>query len=256
MKLCIIAGAKGGCARTTTAVRVAESMSASGVRAGIVDLSPFPTAHLLVSRQDVALIQGGAASTTIAAESILRPHRDSVRFAFVDTGRLDAARLAPWLPLCESVLIASPVDPFSISAMPAMWTALEQIRAVNAQIRFMGILPVLVRPEGEALRERLRARFKGQFLDESIPFDEAEVARAARAGAGLPPIPGVESAGPAFAAWKALAARIMDEHGLAPRVEAPAAEVAADRRGFLGKLWRLASGKLGRASVVGKEATA
>lgn len=256
MKICIIAGAKGGSAKTTTAVRVAERMSASGVPSGIVDLSPFPTAHLLLSRPDVALIQGAGASTTIAAESILRPHRDAVRFAFIDTGRLDAARLAPWLPLCESVLIASPVDPFSISAMPAMWSALEQIRAVNAQIRFMGILPVLVRPEGEALCQRLRTRFPGQFLDEAIPYDEAEVGRAARAGAGLPPVPGADIAGPAFAAWKSLSVRIMNDHGLAPRVEAAAASDSADRRGFLGKLWRMASGKLGRASVVGKEATA
>lgn len=253
MKLCIVAGAKGGSARTTTAVRVAEHMCATGVSAGIVELSPFPTAHLLASRSDLALVQGAGASTTIAADSILRPHRDKVRFAFVDTGRLDAERLAPWLPLCHSVLIASPADPFSFSALPALWSAVERIRRANASIRFMGILPVLVAAENRALLEKLRTRFPGQFIDDFIPFDEAEIARAARAGAGIAAAPESADAGPAAAAWRALAARMTREFDLAPEPVAPPEPAASDRLGLLGRLWRVASGKLGRVSVVGKE---
>jgi cellulose biosynthesis protein BcsQ len=253
MRLIVVAGAKGGTARTTTAVRLAEEMARRRIPAGIVDLSPYPTSHMLVREEKTFVIRGESATTEVAARACIKPYEAKRPVVFVDTGRLSDPAIQPWLPLCEGFLLTTPVNAQSIQALPAVWEAVEEMKKTGSGLRFLGFLPVMVKQERLALLERIRQRFPGHFLPEHVPWDDSEPARAERGAIEGLRLAAGENEAAALRAYAQLADYLMDELEIRPPEES---EPAPKREtGMLSRLWKKAAKAIGGNRVeVTKEA--
>jgi cellulose biosynthesis protein BcsQ len=246
MLLCLLTSARGGCGKTTLAIRVAQEMKTRGIETGVLDLTPYPTSHLLVEDSGVAVVRGTGARTAIAAESILKPYKEGTRLLLVDTGRLSDPELDPWISLLNGVILLTPVDAFSVAALPSIWASIDSLRKANRHLRFLGMLPVMTQPEHDPTLKVLRRRFANEVLPMNVPHDLHEGRRARRAvlsGA----LPMSNETSPARTAWQEVATRIANDFDLLP--EARAVEPRHEKVGLLGRLWKMATGRLGNAVV-------
>lgn len=254
MHLLLLTGAKGGSARTTTAVRVCEALVARGIPAGIVDLSPYPTAHMILRDSRVFVLSGRNATTQIAAQSLLKPFEKPNSLVVVDAPRLDDPALLPWLPLVKSMVLTTAINSHAVAAMPALWQSAARLHKLQSGIAFLGLLPVLVREEERAMLAELQKGLPDRMLPVAVPFDLDE-RRRALAGLIEGDIGIVAPDGPALAAWEALSRHLETRLGLVAEVVVPKAESSAEEaapKGMLSKLWKLAAKALGpRAAVVG-----
>ncbi len=234
MKLLLVGSAGGGACKSTLCVRLAESLSKRSIATCVVDLSPWPTAHLLADER-TAVIRGTGASSSIGAESILRPYRESHQLAIIDTGRLDEPELQAWLPLLDGVLLTTGMSLHAINSLPKAWTGIDRLRNTNSQAKRLGLLPVQTTASDHGTLAKLRVRFPGQFMDQEIPFDAEEPRRVQRTC-----LHGVsaefDSRRKAARYWDDIASHVMSELGLQAKV--PVAEQKTETKGVLSRLWK------------------
>lgn len=257
MKLVMIASGLGGSAKTTTAVRLAETLTALRVPAGVVDLSPYPTAGSLVVANGVPVAGGRGASTPITARSVLKPYEDRLKVMFVDTGRLDDPALVPWTTLCDGLLLTTRGDRFSLAALEGLGPSLQKVRALNPDMEFLGFLPVMVSPNDSAAVDDLKRAAAKYLLPVVVPADAWEWRRS-HAGCieGLETAPAAgQPEPPADRAHRDLARFVMTKFALEPETEAVMAAAAAPKEtGLVSRLWKLAGKALGPKATVTAEA--
>lgn len=241
VKIILIIGAKGGAGRSTACVRLAESFAASAIPAGIIDLSEYPTAHWIVRNPAVIVAPGKGASSTSAARALLKPLESKCDVILVDTGRLNAAALNPWVEIADTFIVLSRFDPLSVKALPAIWASIDAFRKMNPTLKFAGFLPMMTTQESAKLADEAARRFPGTFLPFRIPFDRSEADRNhARCFEGTTDV--AVPARELQPIWSALSKHLGESLYLKPRVaEEPKEGVV---RGVLGKIWKLAASKI------------
>jgi chromosome partitioning protein len=243
----LIASAKGGTAKSTTAARLAESLARRGYRPALIDLSPYPTTrHLLAAKGLVRAVPGRSATSELAVLSLLRPFEAKNDLILVDTMRFDDSALDPWHNYLSALILTTRLDRFAVRALPACWPTLDRLRTAAPRMKPLGVLPVLTRPNDAAALRELRRAEPDQIIPTEIPFDPAELRRSQLGIVeGVPEPP---SASPSGIAYDQLAAHVANQLGL----PAPAA-AEPPQTGFLSKLWQAARKRLGPAvTVVGR----
>ena len=229
MVVIAVASAKGGSARTTTCVRLAKALTAMQIPTGIVDLTPYPSAHFLLTEKDtVPVIAGRAARTATAARSIVKPYEERCSCLLLDTTRLDDPNLNCWLAMVSHFMVTMKVDKNSVRAMPSVWDSFDAWKGINPGLNFMGFLPVCVEASQEKVLGALRQRVPEHILPVGIPWNEAE-----RLGPELV-VPSSE--------WEGLARHVATKAGL-KRV-APEAPKSSEW-GLVSRVWRLAASVIG-----------
>ncbi|MEQ8821791.1 MAG: hypothetical protein RLY93_16255 [Sumerlaeia bacterium] len=239
MKTILIASATGGSAKTTTAVRLAESLKRARVPAGVMDLSPYPTANYLVREKDVFALNGRGAATSVAVDAMLRPLEDRCRALVIDTGRLDDPMLDFWIEFCDAMILTTRVDAFALKAFEGIWDSLEQRRKDNPEMKFLGFLPVVVGPEEKKNVRQLQLAASRFVLETAVPFDQQEILRAqSTCIEGLDPLP-ADYGEASREAYDALAAHTIGQLGIE---QLPQTEPERKKEvGLFTKLWRVAS---------------
>jgi len=233
--LIAVCSAKGGSARTTTCVRLAQALNAARIPTGIVDLSPYPSVQFMLAPGDAIPVIGGRAATTpIAARSIVRPYEERCSCLLIDTSRLDDPAILPWLPLMNHFLVTMKIDKNSVRAMPSIWDSFDTWKAINPELKFLGFLPTCVEPSQQAVVRGLRNRMEEHFLPVAIPRNDVE-----RLG------PELVTRG---AEWDTLAAHLRQRASLKQILPEPARNT---EKGLVTRMWKLAASVLGpKVSVV------
>lgn len=187
MNILVIFNAKGGVAKTTTAVNVAAGMAALGTRVLLLDLDsqgnatssmglpepPRNGAYELLSGTKsmsavicqtcvpgLTLIPATGNLATVEIELALKDSRHTVlrrlletASADVDVAVLDCPPAVSELTLsamvaATAVLVPSAPEPYAQDGLMRTWALLTRVRGeLNTDMKLIGILPTLVRPD-------------------------------------------------------------------------------------------------------------
>jgi hypothetical protein len=254
MKVLMIGSANGGSAKTTVAVRLVETLSKFGLKAGIVDLSPYPTASYLAQPKTPVLL-GRSASTPVAARCVLKPYVDQWDLAIIDTGRLDDPVLDHYAPLVNGLILTTRPDPFSLRALQTVGTPLQRLRGRNPGIKFLGFLPVLTSFEGGYSIMPLRQAAGKYMINHPIGATAWEWMRAHRSILGADSSASVDpllDKDPLELAFEGLGKSVLEQLELEIPVAAPVQEAEQPKKevGALTKLWRSMARAMGPKATV------
>lgn len=186
MKTLSIVSHKGGAGKTSSAVMLAEDLAARGLRVILVDADRQAGAGLLLGIEP-----GGGGQVQQTRSPRLRyfscqglPLRELAGkakeldglfdLAVVDTPSLDDPLAKGWLQVSTHVLMTIPVEPVSLKTLDAADLAMDSIRRLNSEVRFVGMLPTQFNEEDSTQRTlmlELKSRRQEDLLAQVIPHD-------------------------------------------------------------------------------------
>lgn len=193
MQILSIVSHKGGAAKTTTAVMLAEDLARRGIRVLLLDADRQSSSSLLLGVEEE---HGTVTSTGTRRLRYLScegwslhelPARvDELRSRFdllvVDTPSMDDPLARTWLSISSAALLVVPVEPLSLWTLPGAEKELAELRAaVNPRLKLLGVLPTLFNVDlfkQRRLLEELEDGGKRHVLS-PIPWDSKLARRAA-----------------------------------------------------------------------------
>lgn len=203
MQILSIVSHKGGAAKTTTAVMLAEDLARRGIRVLLMDADRQSSSSLLlgVEESDRTVTSTGTRRLRYLSGEGWTLHElparvDELRAHFdvmvVDTPSLDDPLARTWLSLSNAALLVVPVEPLSLWTLPAAEKELADLRdSANPRLQLLGVLPNLFNIDlykQRRLLEELEDGGKRRVLS-PIPWDGKLAKRAAENQQHTLPLP-------------------------------------------------------------------